>query len=180
MLEKIPKTEIRARWSGVKSELKQNSLDALIVPLGVHFYYLFGKQGQPSERLIAGIIPQDDDPFIISPAFEKSNVERATGIDDILTWDETDSPYDILVRDLTNRGIGTNIGVDPKFLCPFPQCLIICPHENKFAGLQFAPKAHRPKTCRFAHTFPPPRHGPRKKHPPRQKFPRHSRIPRPR
>lgn len=114
MLDKIPKSEISTRWSGVKSELNQKKLDALIVPLGVHFYYLFGKQGQPSERLIAGIIPRDDDPFIISPSFEKSNVERATGIDDILTWEETESPYDKLAKDLTNRGIGTNIGVDPK------------------------------------------------------------------
>jgi Xaa-Pro dipeptidase len=114
MSEIIPNSEITNRWKGVKSELDQKQLDALIVPLGVNFYYLFGKQGLPSERLIAGIIPRDSDPFIISPSFEKSNVERATGLDDIITWEETESPYDKLAKDLVDRGIGKNIGVDPK------------------------------------------------------------------
>ena len=110
----IPKHELMNRWSGVKRGLERNNYDALLIPLGIHFYYLFGKLGQPSERLIAGIIPRDTDPFIIAPRFEKSNIELTTNVNDIIVWEETESPYDLVAQEFEQRKIGSNIGVDPK------------------------------------------------------------------
>ncbi len=91
-----------------------HQVDAVLLPLGVYFQYFFGKSGMPSERIIAGIIPQDQDPFLLGPAFEKSNLERSTYVDDIVPWEETQSPYEILGRELTDRKIGSSIMVDPK------------------------------------------------------------------
>lgn len=110
----IPKNELQTRWKLLQSELDRENKAALLVPLGTNFYYLFGKQGYPTERVMAGIIPRDGDPFIFSPSFERSNVERSTGIDDIITWKETDNAYQILGEEFKNRGINGEIGVDPK------------------------------------------------------------------
>ncbi len=110
----VPESEIHKRWAFVKSELEANGKDALIVPLGVHFHYFFRKEGLPSERLIAGIIPKDEDPFIIAPAFEQSNIEINTGIEDVVIWEETESPYKILANELERRNIGNKLIADPK------------------------------------------------------------------
>ncbi|MCY3410470.1 MAG: aminopeptidase P family protein [Candidatus Heimdallarchaeota archaeon] len=110
----IPKTEISKRWELIRNDLAEVTYDALLVPLGTNFYYLFGKQSTPSERLIAGVLPVDSDPFIIGPAFEQSNIQRSTGLDDIVPWEETESPYHILAKELNDRRIGNKIAVDPK------------------------------------------------------------------
>lgn len=110
----VPTPELDRRRRDVKSRLDQNDLDALFIPLGIHFEYLFGKRGLPSERLLAGIIPRDSDPFIISPSFERSNVHRGTGFDDIAVWEETESPYKVVAKEFTDRGIKGSVGVDPK------------------------------------------------------------------
>ena len=67
----VPREELQSRWKKIQHEMEE---DAILIPLGVNFYYLFGKQGLPTERIIAGILPRDTDPFLISPAFEESNL----------------------------------------------------------------------------------------------------------
>ncbi len=110
----VPRLELEKRWKRAKEELEKHGLDALIIPLGVNFRYFFGKAGQPSERFLCGVIGKDTDPFLLTPAFEKSNFARATGLDDIIVWEETESPYRKLEQELAERGIGNHIGVDPK------------------------------------------------------------------
>ncbi|MCE7737554.1 MAG: hypothetical protein GPJ54_21875, partial [Candidatus Heimdallarchaeota archaeon] len=114
MAHSIPVEEIKNRRLSIRKELANRQLDALLVPLGINFYYLFGKQGMPSERIIAGIIPQDGDSFLLSPSFEKSNMQISTGMEDIVVWEETDNAYSILAKEFNERDIGNKIGVDPK------------------------------------------------------------------
>ncbi|MHA2091676.1 MAG: aminopeptidase P family N-terminal domain-containing protein, partial [Candidatus Kariarchaeaceae archaeon] len=101
----IPKNEILERWRRVKLGLEKNDFDALLVPLGIYFNYLFGKQGQPSERLIAGIISKSGDPFIVAPSFEETNIQISTGVDDIAIWSETESPYELVAHEFKERKI---------------------------------------------------------------------------
>jgi Xaa-Pro dipeptidase len=110
----IPKNEILERWRRVKLGLEKNDFDALLVPLGIYFNYLFGKQGQPSERLIAGIISKSGDPFIVAPSFEETNIQISTGVDDIAIWSETESPYELVAHEFKERKIEGNIAIDPK------------------------------------------------------------------
>jgi Xaa-Pro dipeptidase len=110
----IPVNELKNRWMKTQALMRKDEFDALIIPLGINFNYFFAKRGMPSERLIAGIIPSDGDPFIISPSFEKSNIEITTPIEDIVVWGETESPYNKLDESLKDRGVGNNIIVDPK------------------------------------------------------------------
>ncbi len=110
----IPRDELAKRWSVAQSKLAEKEIDALLIPLGVNFQYFFGKAGNPSERFLCGIIPKEGDPFLLTPAFERSNFAKATGIEDIIIWEETESPYRNLAKELDERKIGSKIGVDPK------------------------------------------------------------------
>ena len=114
MITDIPQKELETRRQAIVKDLTDLSLDALLIPLGINFYYLFGKQGMPTERIITGVIPTEGDPFILSPSFERSNIEISTGLEDIAIWKETDNAYAILNREFNDRNIGKNIGVDPK------------------------------------------------------------------
>lgn len=110
----VPKSEFTSRWNRTQELMISQDLDALVIPLGVNFGYYFAKRGMPSERLIAGVLPQEGDPFVLGPSFERSNIERSTGLDDIVVWEEVESPYKILEQELVDRGVGSSIGVDPK------------------------------------------------------------------
>lgn len=110
----VPREELRQRWRHAQDLMGKGGWDALLIPLGVNFRYFFGKPGTPSERFLCGIIPRDGDPFLLTPSFERSNFEQATGIGDIAVWEETESPYRVLSHEFEARGIGSMIGVDPK------------------------------------------------------------------
>jgi len=113
-LHGLPISEMKERWRRAQHQLYEKEYDAMLIPLGVNFRYFFAKPGFPTERLIAGIIPSEGDPFIIAPAFEHSNIQRSTGLEDIVIWEETESPYKILEKEFNDREIGNRIGVDPK------------------------------------------------------------------
>ncbi|MDH5402750.1 MAG: Xaa-Pro peptidase family protein [Candidatus Heimdallarchaeota archaeon] len=134
--DKIPNSELITRRTNLQKQIQENNLDAILIPLGVYFNYYFGKKAEPSERIIAGIIPPKGEPFIISPTFEQSNIEISTGITDIVCWGETDSPYQIIANELSERQIGQNIGVDPKlwikeveFIKKFSKVDLISAHQ---------------------------------------------------
>lgn len=110
----IPKTELENRKDTLKQSMLQSNVDAVFLPLGIYFQYFFGKISSPSERIILGVIPSDGDPFILTPTFEKSNLEKTTYVEDFITWDETISPYKKFAKELIDRKIGPNVIVDPK------------------------------------------------------------------
>ncbi|MCE7735679.1 MAG: aminopeptidase P family protein [Candidatus Heimdallarchaeota archaeon] len=109
----IPDQELKSRWDNLQQKLNQNNYDAALIPLGVNFTYYFKKEARPSERLTLGILSKDSDPFIITPSFEKSNLSRSTGLDDIAVWEEIESPYKKVAKEFEDRGIGKNVIVDP-------------------------------------------------------------------
>ena len=109
----LPKQEMQSRWDNLQERLKDSDYDAVLIPLGVNFTYYFKKEARPSERLTLGIISKNSDPFIITPSFEKSNLSKSTGLDDIAVWEETESPYKLTAKEFENRGIGKNVIVDP-------------------------------------------------------------------
>jgi Xaa-Pro dipeptidase len=109
----VPEQEIKSRWDILQQKLKDNDYDAILIPLGVNFTYYFKKIGKPSERLTLGVISKDSDPFIVTPSFERSNIEGSTGVEDIAVWEETGSPYKTTAKEFESRGIRKNLVVDP-------------------------------------------------------------------
>ena len=111
----VPKKELKDRWKSARKLLKVDNIDCLIIPFGANFQYFFGKTGALSERLTVGVLSRNGDVFIFCPKFERSNVLRKFGHDDLVVWDEIESPYKLLTNELTSRGIGDSINVGSRF-----------------------------------------------------------------
>lgn len=110
----IPQSELQLRIDNLQKEMRNGDKSAVIIPLGIYFNYFFGKSGEPSERIIAGVIPDEGAPFVLCPTFEMENIRTRTYVEDIVGWDETESAYKKLATELTDHQIGTEIIADPK------------------------------------------------------------------
>ena len=141
-----PQAELEQRINNLQVLLKEEDIDAAILPLGIYFEYYFGKGGNPSERIIAGIISRDSPPFILSPAFEVSNIERSTYIEDIVSWEETESPYKILAKELDDRAIGDQLMADPKLWIDEVEKITQKTHRQMFSGHRFLSNQRQVKT----------------------------------
>jgi Xaa-Pro aminopeptidase len=84
-------------------------LDALLIGVGSDLRYLTGYAAMPLERLTMLVIPAGADPFIVVPRLERGAAEAGlhTPIE-ILTWDETDDPHALAVRNLQARLVGVS------------------------------------------------------------------------
>lgn len=104
----IGKEEYLLRLNKVRTLLKTNNLDALAVPLGVNFRYLYGSKSHLSERLsIALMTTITNDPELICPAFEVNNFKKEIYIanDNIHPWEEVENPYSLFATICKDLGI---------------------------------------------------------------------------
>lgn len=62
--------------------------------------YLTGYDAKPLERLTAFLVPAAGDPLLVLPALERS-AALASGVDvDLVTWAETDDPFELVAQRL--------------------------------------------------------------------------------
>ena len=87
---------------------------ALFTAPGSTQYYFRGIRWGGGERLMALVIPQKGEPFLVCPAFEEATLrERLRWPMEIRTWQEDESPYALVARTLAERGFRTGrIGID--------------------------------------------------------------------
>ena len=113
----IGKEEYLLRLNKVRTLLKNNNLDAIAVPLGVNFRYLYGSKGHLSERLsIALMATTTNEPELVCPAFEVNNFKKETYFagDNIHPWEEVENPYSLFATICKDLGV-----TDGKIaLCP--------------------------------------------------------------
>ncbi|TFF95571.1 aminopeptidase P family protein, partial [Candidatus Thorarchaeota archaeon] len=50
------------------------------------------------------VIPSSDEPFLVAPSFEVSNLQELTWIEDILPWEEDEDPYELVASRLGHEG----------------------------------------------------------------------------
>jgi Xaa-Pro dipeptidase len=122
--EAVPITlaEREQRLEKGRSLLKANSMDAVLITNGASLSYFSGlRVGYQSERLFAWILPATGAPFVVCPAFEEGRIrEGLTMAPDgaatkIHTWNEDESPYNLVARALKERGLATgSIGIEER------------------------------------------------------------------
>ena len=88
--------------------------DALFFATGTGLYYFTGVRWQPSERLLALLIPRAGEPVMVVPGFEEGRLrERLKYPVEVRVWQEDESPTKIAAGALADRGIRTGrAGID--------------------------------------------------------------------
>jgi Xaa-Pro dipeptidase len=95
----------------IREILPKHGIDCVLIPLGINFRWIFGILEEPSERLVLAILTPEAAPVIVVPAFEVDRVKRATGVSEVVGWEEIQDPYTV-VPNLV--GECKRVAVDPK------------------------------------------------------------------
>lgn len=78
--------------------------DFLLAAPSSDLLYLSGFAGEPSERLIALLLPAVGQPTLITPQFEAPRVAGAAPFATVLTWVDTDDPVSVVARRVRAAG----------------------------------------------------------------------------
>ena len=96
---------IEDRQKNLRKLMKENNSECLILVPGVDLFYSTGLVTHASERLTAAIIPQDEEPIMICPSFEKTRIQKGIITGSIRTWEEDQDPFNLLGKTIEELGI---------------------------------------------------------------------------
>ncbi|EMT50771.1 MULTISPECIES: M24 family metallopeptidase [Brevibacillus] len=88
------------RIQRILAYLQKQGIDAALITLPKHVYYLTGFLTEPHERFMGLVIPAAGEPSLIVPALDREAAAEASGIKQILTHTDTDNPYEVLKQAL--------------------------------------------------------------------------------
>jgi Xaa-Pro dipeptidase len=116
----ITNDERRARIQKAKRLMADEKIGALVLTPGTSLVYFTNIRWSGGERLFACVVPAKGEPFFVCPAFEEDRAREQIAIGpfgggraDVRTWQEDESPYEILASGLRDRGISTTpIGIE--------------------------------------------------------------------
>lgn len=111
--------ERRARQEKARQLMGVNQLDAILLIEGTSLNYFTGVRWWGGERLFAMVLPAKGKTFYVCPAFEEGRAREqiAKSPDgeqaDVRTWQEDESPYQLVAGGLRDRGLATGaLGVE--------------------------------------------------------------------
>lgn len=106
--------ERRARIERARELMAQNRVDAIVLANdSTSSVYFANIRLNGGERLWALVIPAKAKPFVVCPAFEAARAHELLSAGpfaadaDVLTWQEDESPFELVVSGLKDRGITT-------------------------------------------------------------------------
>lgn len=107
---------------------------ALFMAPGSSMYYYSGIRWGGGERLFALTVPRKGEPFLVCPAFEEGRArELLKWPMEVRVWQEDQSPYELVVKGLADRGFRTGVvGVEEQTRFFFYEGM-----RKAGAGLQF-------------------------------------------
>jgi Xaa-Pro dipeptidase len=112
-IKPITKEERQKRIENAQKLMHENNIDALLIEGGTSLNYFTGIQWWRSERLFAMILTQKGEPIFISPKFEEGRAKEQTGTAQLFTWQEDESPYELIREALKKNNLLTsNFGIE--------------------------------------------------------------------
>ena len=121
--EAVPITlaERESRLDRARTLLHANKTDALLITTGSSLKYFLGFSSYQSERLFAWVLPAAGSPFVVCPSFEEDRMREQLGMvpngasTKVFTWNEDESPYNLVARSLKAAGLSTGVvGVEER------------------------------------------------------------------
>lgn len=116
----ITNEERRARIEKARRLMAEEKLGAIVLTPGTSLVYFTNIRWSGGERLFACVIPVKGEPFFVCAAFEEERAREqiaagpfSGGHADVRTWQEDESPYELVARGLKDHGIRTgSIGIE--------------------------------------------------------------------
>jgi Xaa-Pro dipeptidase len=109
----ITAAERARRMAHAQALMGEIGADAIVVGAGPSLRYFTGVGWNPTERLVAIILPREGGPVMICPRFELGSLEASLGIEaPIRLWEEHESPYALAAGALADLGVRT-LAIDP-------------------------------------------------------------------
>ncbi len=114
----IAGAERLARIEKARRLMAAQRLDAIILTGGTSLRYFTNIEWGLSERLLAVVIPAKGGAFLVSPAFERDRAMEQVAASplghdaEVMTWDEHESPFDLVGAGLKARGATGTIGFE--------------------------------------------------------------------
>jgi Xaa-Pro dipeptidase len=101
------------RMARAQALMAEIGADAILVGAGPSLRYFTGVGWNPTERLVAMVLPRDGGPTMICPRFELGSLDASLGIQaETALWEEHESPYALAARVLAGLGART-LAIDP-------------------------------------------------------------------
>ncbi len=97
-IKPITAEEHALRRGNAQSLMTKLGIDMLVCEGGVTLSYFTGVGWGRSERLFAMRLPRDGEPSYVVPKFEEGRAREQLGSSAIYTWEEDESPYDLIHR----------------------------------------------------------------------------------
>lgn len=103
-----------ARVAKAQALMAEHDIGAVIIEPGSAMLYFSGIRWRRSERLTALIIPREGDIAVVTPYFEEPSVRESMSFgDDVRSWHEHESPFELVAGVLEDRGqAGSRIGIE--------------------------------------------------------------------
>lgn len=95
-------------------EMKQHSLQGILVTDPKHIYYLTGFASNPHERFLGLILIQEEEPVLIVPALDAEAAHASSSVQKIVTHTDTDNPY--LLVEQYFKGHLTTAGLEKEYV----------------------------------------------------------------
>jgi len=116
------------RCAETQERMALEGLDYLFIAPSSDMLYLVGYEGHITERLTLFVLPVQGEPKMVLPAFEARRMQSLATFFSLETWEETDDPYEALVRVLgTDAMRSIRVGVSDQqwatFLLGFQETL---------------------------------------------------------
>jgi Xaa-Pro dipeptidase len=106
----ISADERRARIAKVQMLMQQRKVAALLVEPGSSLDYFTGIRWRRSERITLAIIPARGEIVVVTPAFEEPSVRETLQVGgDVRPWNEHESPSELIVQGLRDRGAASGV-----------------------------------------------------------------------
>lgn len=108
----ITNEERRGRIEKARRLMTDDRIAALVLTPGTSLMYFTNIRWSGGERLFACVIPAKGEPYFVCPAFEEDRAREQIALGpfgggraDVRTWQEDESPYELLARGLRDRGV---------------------------------------------------------------------------
>jgi len=133
--------ERKARQDKARALMAANRLDAILLMEGTSLKYFTGIRWWGGERLFAMVLPARGKTFYVCPAFEQERAHEQIAKSsegehaDVRTWEEDESPYQLLAEGLKEQGLATGtIGMEETVRFVFSSGIAKAASQAKFVS----------------------------------------------